>query len=205
MSAMAKVFGIGLNKTGTTTLGECLKVLGFSHASRSRKLLEDVRVRNDLTDVFRTVDRFDSFEDWPYPLIYRELDERYPNSKFILTVRKDKFIWLESLKKHSLRTRPLSHSRALAYGFHYPFGHEREHVDLYEHHNKKVVEYFEDRASDLLVLCWENGDGWPELCAFLGRDQPDLPLPHANRQDVSPSGLLTKANMAVNRVLSRVL
>ncbi len=162
-------------------------------------------MRNDLTDVFRTVARFDSFEDWPFPLIYREIDERYPNSKFILTVRKDKLTWLESLKKHSLRTRPLRHSRELAFGFHYPFGHEREHIDIYENHNAEVVEYFRARPRDLLVLCWEKGDGWSELCEFLGHEVPDLPLPHANRHSALRQDLLTKANMAVNRALSRVL
>ena len=37
-----KIFGTGLNKTGTTTLGRCFKILGFSHQSGSPSLLEDL-------------------------------------------------------------------------------------------------------------------------------------------------------------------
>ncbi|MYB38989.1 MAG: hypothetical protein F4Y26_16720 [Gammaproteobacteria bacterium] len=36
-------------------------------------------------------------------------------------------------------------------------------------------------CSDLLVLDFERGDGWPELCAFLGEPVPDTPFPHVNR------------------------
>jgi hypothetical protein len=38
----AKVFGIGLNKTGTTTLHECGKILGYRCTSCSRSLLDDI-------------------------------------------------------------------------------------------------------------------------------------------------------------------
>jgi hypothetical protein len=42
-----------------------------------------------------------------------------------------------------------------------------------------VLEYFGDRVNkDLLVVCWENGDGWAELSRFLKRRAPDEPFPH---------------------------
>jgi len=30
----------------------------------------------------------------------------------------------------------------------------------------------------LLVVCWENGDGWDKLCSFLNKRKPDEPFPH---------------------------
>ena len=38
-----KVFGIGLNKTGTSTLGECLVALGYRHRSYSYELVQQLR------------------------------------------------------------------------------------------------------------------------------------------------------------------
>ena len=40
-----KVFGVGLQKTGTTTLGECFKMLGYKHLSYSRKAAWYIRTQ----------------------------------------------------------------------------------------------------------------------------------------------------------------
>ena len=33
-------------------------------------------------------DRHESFDDWPWPALYREMDDRYPDALFVLTVRR---------------------------------------------------------------------------------------------------------------------
>lgn len=180
-----KVFGIGLNKTGTTTLGVCLRTLGYAHTSYDEALLR-AAVREDLDPVFVTADRYDSFEDWPWPLVYRELGRRYPGSRFILTTRLDASTWLESLLAHADRT-PRSEARKLVYGHASPRGHEAEHIAYYERHNRQVMDHFAGDPDRLLTVCWERGDGWPELCAFLGAEVPDLPFPHANRGPAASS------------------
>ena len=174
-----KVFGIGLNKTGTTTLAECLKHLGYRHTTSNLELTRCVE-NGDLAPVFRYADSYDSFEDWPWPLVYRELDQRFPGSKFILTRRRDAATWLRSLKTHALLTGP-TEFRRIAYGYAVPQGHEAEHLARYETHNAEVCRYFRDRPGDFLEVCWEEGAGWNELCSFLGRQVPDIPFPHANR------------------------
>jgi hypothetical protein len=174
-----KIFGIGLNKTGTTTLGVCLQHFGFRHASSNLELTSCVE-RGDLEAVFAHADRYDSFEDWPWPLIYRELDGRYPNSKFILTTRRDADVWVRSLKKHATLTGP-TEFRRIAYGYPMPHGLEDEHKQVYQRHNAEVREYFRNRPADFLDVCWEDGHGWSEVCTFLGRPVPDKPFPHANR------------------------
>jgi len=181
-----KIFGIGLNKTGTTTLGRCAKILGYRYTECDRGLLEDVILRNDFTRIRQTVERFDLFEDWPWPLIYKDLDRMYPGSRFILTTRKNENVWLDSLKSHSMRTSPLQHCRKLAYGYNFPHGHEQEHLELYRRHNDNVRAYFKDRDRDFLEICWENGDGFEKLCKFLGREVPAVPLPHANKKGDHP-------------------
>ena len=176
-----RIFGIGLNKTGTSTLGSCGEMLGYRVKGCDKELLQDVRLKNDFTRIREAVENHDLFEDWPWPLIYKELDKMYPGSKFILTVRKNEKKWIESLKKHSLKTPPDNHCRKLAYDYNYPFGHEKKHLQFYRKHNDEVREYFRGRESDFIELCWENGDGWDKLCPFLGMEVPETPFPHTNK------------------------
>ena len=54
----------------------------------------------------------------------------------------------------------------------------------YETHNANVFSYFAGRR-DLLVVNWASGDGWRELCGFLGKDEPCEPFPHANAAPIA--------------------
>lgn len=172
-----KVFGVGMNKTGTTTLGECLNRLGFRHHSFDLELTRAVD-EGDLRPVFQVADEYDSFEDWPWPLIYEELDTRYPDARFILTTRKDSATWFNSLKRHADRTGPTAF-REIVYGHPMPHGHESEHVQRYEQHNANVRAYFDGR-DDLLEVCWEEQAEWEPICEFLDRPIPGSSFPHAN-------------------------
>jgi hypothetical protein len=193
-----------LNKTGTTTLGVCGRMLGMRTTSCDRALLKDVVLRNDLSGLYEKAESYDLFEDWPYPLVYKELDEAFPGSKFILTVRKSEQAWLSSLSKHSLRTHPLWHSRVFVYGHRYPFGFEEEYLNVYRRHNELVRSYFADRPDDFIELCWEAGDSWEKLCSFLGCPAPEVPFPHANSASNSkPNALITGSNRLL-ALLARV-
>jgi hypothetical protein len=177
-----KVFGIGLNKTGTKTLGHCLKALGYNHKSFDYSLLRQVKERNfDL--LIKEVNLHDSFEDWPYPLCISRLDEEFSGSKFILTYRSSPEIWINSLEAHSLTTDPEKGmiSRILAYG--YPFPHcDRDYfIKFYLNHINQVRVYFQHRSEDYIEICWENGDGYDKICRFLGKPIPSLAVPHLNK------------------------
>jgi type II secretion system protein G len=178
-----KVFGLGLNKTGTSTLGKCLRHFGYRHVSCRRDLLERFRA-GDLEPIFQVLDEYDSFEDWPFPLMYRELFARCGDgARYILTTRSSPQRWLESLKSHALRTPADQQCRTLAYGFDYPHGHESDHLAFYDRHNADVRAFFRDHHAEhaFLDLCWERGDGWQQLCPFLGLPIPSIPFPHSNR------------------------
>lgn len=190
-----KVFGIGLNKTGTTTLGRCMKEFGFRHHSFDLDLTKSV-CEGDFDPALRVIDKYDSFEDWPWPLIYEEVDEKYPQSRFILTVRKDSSTWFESLKRHADRTGP-TEFRELIYGHAMPHDFKSHHIDFYENHNSSVREYFAGR-DDFIEVCWEEGTEWKELADFLEKPIPDKPFPHANK---SPS-LLVRGMRKVKSALN---
>ena len=77
-----KVLGVGLSKTGTSSLSAALTILGYRTVhypplDRLRELLDDS----------------DAATDTPVACSFRELDRQYPGSRFILTVR-DPDSWL---------------------------------------------------------------------------------------------------------------
>lgn len=174
-----KVIGIGLNKTGTKTLGTCLTYWGLRHTTYSHQAFDLWRKR-DYASLMQWINLYDSFEDWPWPLIYRQIDQAFPGTKFILTTRKDAETWYQSLCNHALRTGP-THFRKYIYGYAMPQENRAQHIRFYEQHNQSVREYFKDRPNDIIEICWERGDGWEQLSEFLGLPLPDIPLPHANK------------------------
>jgi 3'-phosphoadenosine 5'-phosphosulfate (PAPS) 3'-phosphatase len=181
MPAGAKVFGIGLSKTGTTSLANALQILGY----RTRDNMGVVRyAKGELSSVdLGVVESFDALTDTPIPSFYRELDVRFPGSKFILTVR-DSDAWFKSCKKQF--TQRFADVQTDA--------HKRLFIDLYgtdvfeqdgfqagyERFVDGVRDYFKSRPYDLLVMDVAAGDGWQKLCAFLGNPVPDVPFPKAN-------------------------
>lgn len=183
-SAMAqydKVFGIGLNKTGTTSLKHAFERLGFRHLDRRPRLFKLWR-KGRVADVIAASEDYETFEDWPWPLMVSELLEHYGNrALFVLTVRRNPMAWVESLKSHAERTNPHHNPRRAIFGADYPHGMEAAFEAYYDRHNALVRQLFFDRPNQLCELCWENGDGWPELCGFLGVKRPKVEFPYANK------------------------
>jgi hypothetical protein len=128
--------------------------------------------------------KFDSFEDWPWPLLYKQLYTLYKNDAvYVLTTRITGSVWLQSLKNHCLNTDPDRPMRTLVYGYKYPHGYETEHLAFYENHNTNVRNFFRERDAPFVDLCWEKGDGWKELCAALKMDVPHQPFPHVKPRE----------------------
>lgn len=174
-----KVFGIGTIKTGTTSLGKALEIMGFNHSNSDREYLLRCLGNSNLKPIFKYADRYDSFEDWPWPMLYKEMEQHYPNSRFILTLRSDEQVWLQSVVKHAKWVGP-TYGRALFFDYSTPLGHEQAYLDAYRRHVEEVREYFAQRPGKLLEICWEKGHGWHELCAFLEQPVPDTPFPVLN-------------------------
>lgn len=171
---MRKVFGLGLSKTGTSSLNDALTLLGL----RAVHYPHDLALAHDA----------DALTDIPVAPYYAELDRAFPGSRFILTVR-EKSSWLRSIEMHwrlmlqwwedaapDLRR---YHERVAlaAYG---TLAFDPEHFSrAYDAHERNVRGYFRGR-DDLLVIDICGGEGWPRLCPFLGLPEPPAPFPHAN-------------------------
>jgi hypothetical protein len=173
-----RIFGIGWHKTATTSLNAALTILGYDSAHWISAHWAKA-IWTEMTEVGKslTLERHFALCDLPIPLLYKELDRAYPNSKFILTVR-DEWQWLESVRLHWDREAnpyraqwnrdPFSHQvHKLCYGQKWFDPHI--FLERYRRHNREVLEYFKDRPQDLLVMDMNKGAGWWELCGFLRR------------------------------------
>jgi Sulfotransferase domain len=171
-----KVFGIGFHKTGTTSLADALRHLGYRVTGPNE--VDNPNIAQEVYEIaFDLANRFDAFQDNPWPILYRELDEKFPGSKFILTLRPTND-WIRSMVNHFNEDE--TPMRKWIYGVGCPKGNEHVYIARYERHNREVTDYFKDRPEQFLVLNIPVGEGWGKLCPFLGEPIPAIPFPCSN-------------------------
>lgn len=100
----AKVFVIGLNHTGTTSMQEFLRVAGYKVApQRDFELLRDEYRVGNWEKLLNLIDLYEGFQDSPFsrstPEFLSKLRSRYPEAKFILTVRDSPETWHGTLER----------------------------------------------------------------------------------------------------------
>lgn len=171
-----KIFCIGAHRTGTNSLANALTMLGFraTHWVYHDEIVDAIR-RKDYR--LALMDTFDAASDLPIPVIYQQLDEAFPDAKFILTVR-DVETWLRSVRRHT-EGRDLVLEEIMFYG-RTRFDAEA-FVSKFFMHNREVRAHFAGRDS-LLVLDVAGGDGWPQLAPFLGVHPPADEFPWRSRR-----------------------
>lgn len=176
-----KVFCIGLNKTGTTSIGAALEILGYKNrVSYKEQLLFDWSAGN-FTELFKTAEENNCFEDWPWPLVYRQMYNHFQHAKFILTIRQSPEEWYISLCKHMER-KGFSEATKLIYGHYMPHDFKDEYIQNYTRHNEGVINFFTEKDnSKLLVLNLNQGNNWDKLCPFLNKQKPHAKFPHLNQ------------------------
>ena len=172
-----RIFCIGWHKTGTSSLGHALVRLGYSVLGCRLDMVHPLR-QGDLDAVLGLAGQFDGLQDVPWAALYRQLDQAFPGSRFILTEREEQ-CWLRSALRHFDSTDIPLH--AWLYGEGVMRGNEPLYLDRYRRHNQEVKKYFTDRQEDFLVLDLAGGDGWSEVCGFLGDPVPNRAFPHANK------------------------
>ncbi|MDZ7628842.1 MAG: sulfotransferase [Parvularculaceae bacterium] len=180
-TARPKVFCIGFQKTGTTSLYAALEQLGYKTAAVVGRDWRAERLAAEGAGAcIDTARDFDAAQDMPWPIFFRELDEAFPGSKFILTVR-DPESWFASIEGHFGANE--GEMQAFVYGRDAaaPAGNKARYLETLRRHEAAVRAHFAGRPDDLLVMNLEAGDGWPELCAFLGASPPADPFPARNK------------------------
>jgi hypothetical protein len=157
---MGKIFGIGLSKTGTKSLTYILQRNKFH-----------VIHNPDVSKLFSG--KYEGVTDVPVALNFKKLDEKFPNSKFIYTVRPNVEEWAQSLfklwkgKNNGVNTNKMRKKiREDMYGVSNP-NSPMELYDAYKKHHENVMDYFKDREEDLLVLNIIGGDTPQKVYDFL--------------------------------------
>lgn len=200
-----KVFGIGMGKTGTTSLEQAFIELGLRIGPQ--EIFErhfDQWAMGNHEPLFVDIERFDAFQDVPFclPKSYKVLFERYPQAKFILTLRDSADQWYESLCRfHSKvfgRDGALPTEQDLAeatyvspgwafrvsrvYGTPPGVPYDRKTlIGVYETHRLDVEYFFVNSSQSLLVLNPAQPDAFLQLTDFLNMPRVDRPFPHLNR------------------------
>lgn len=182
-----KVFCIGLNKTGTSSLNYAFKILELNsvHFVCKQGNIQLIIAENKKAnrDLLTGINEFDAYSDWlieDTQHLFKELDEQYPGSKFIYT-RREVEGWIASRKKHLERTPNIEKLRAENPDNPWYNAHEDRWRQNFINHENDVLDYFKDRPQDLLVFDITKGDGWNEVCGLLELAVPDKPFPHKNK------------------------
>ena len=181
-----KVFGIGFHKTGTTTLGSALRMLGyrvqkgcaFNHPKKPQ-IPEPVTIEKVWDLVRPLLPLYGAFEDNPWPLLFRQLDEACPGARFIFTYR-DPQRWIRSASRYFAKRNNATLDLLYGQRGFQIAGNEAVALARYEQHNSEVLGYFRDRPQDLLVWNLEEDSSWAPLCEFLDCAPPRARFPHAN-------------------------
>lgn len=202
-----KVFCIGCNKTGTTSIGVALESLGYRLGDQqaAERLMGDWK-RRDFRRVIEYCRTADAFQDVPFSLgdTYRALDEAFPRSKFVLTLRNSADEWFDSLTrfhtqiigKNRLPTAEdlrefqynepgwmwEAHRAIFLRNADESLLYNREHYkQQYDAHNRAVHKYFRWRRGDLLVLNLGTSNAMDLLCRFLELERGERRMPHLNK------------------------
>ena len=192
-----EVIGAGFGRTGTMSLKQALEELGFGPCHHMMELFRD-DAGAELTAKWEKVSRgedkpdwdavFDGYRatvDWPGCFYYRELAERYPKAKVILTVR-DAEDWIDSAEAtifspDNWSTRSETWlamiTRVVGEGTFQGRSNERDYaIEVFNRHIDEVRRAIPPKRLLVFDIC----DGWAPLCEFLGVPVPDRPFPHAN-------------------------
>lgn len=206
-----KVFCIGLSRTGTVSLCEALDILGYNSLHFSLPLFiypeiisQDLsfepqqklnpykhwRLKKEIKAINTKLDpnmlsSYDAYGDLPIPFYFKELDAKFPKSKFIYTMRnEDK--WLKSMKwlyeegsvlwSHGLLDDEIKYKAYNTYKF-----DKDKLIKSYRDHHENVMEYFKNRTEDILILNIDKERiTFDNLSKFLKRPIPEVPYPKSN-------------------------
>ncbi|KAF6820083.1 hypothetical protein CPLU01_12857 [Colletotrichum plurivorum] len=200
-----EVLCVGPPRSGTESLQQALITLGYDH-TLARKKWFGAENHNE-GDVSISADEFDELighcvavTDAAASCFAAEMIRAYPEAKVVLNVRRDLDKWHESAVKTlvhvneswsfwvaSLLDREAFwawhvYERFLwALFFRAPDG---DMAGAIKRNGKWVYREHCDMIRGLVpkdrLLEWSVDEGWEPLCAFLGKDVPDEPFPHAN-------------------------
>jgi len=197
-----KVFVIGFNKTGTTSIKLALQELGYKLGEQHKfeSLLPQI-IKGEYDETFKLIEKAEAFQDIPFstPNFYKKLFEKYPNAYYILSVRESSETWFKSLMNfHSVmffygRTPSIQVNEINEYR--YPgflvdylkltFGstdyNESTYKSVYTNYNNEVRQFFNEKKGKLCVLDLNDNNSYEKMCQFLNIEPKRENFPWVNK------------------------
>lgn len=191
-----QVIGAGFGRSGTTSLTRALEMLGLGpcyhmQVTMTRPWQARFWIRaqaGERVDYRRFFRGFRSTVDWPSCEFYRELMLAYPEAKVVLNVR-DAEGWYDSMRETLWAVQfawpwwcPRGvlrmHDAVIWQGrFRGEFGDRARALAIHAAHIEEVRRMVPPER----LLVYSVAQGWPPLCAFLGRPVPaGVPFPRLN-------------------------
>ncbi|XP_078350485.1 uncharacterized protein LOC144635255 [Oculina patagonica] len=211
-----KVICAGLSKTGTTSMAQALRMLGFTVYD----FVEHQSIHGDewlefyyngkqphFASMYKDVD---AVTDLPAAFWFQEIHEAFPNAKVILTIRDSEDVWVRSWAKQQevddCEGSDWLTKIMLRYWLHRKYYALLDAMDSaafgilnskstvlfkkkYREHNERVQAVIPKEK----LLIFNVKQGWEPLCKFLGCEVPEQePFPWQNVGTADSSGRLTK-------------
>ena len=199
-----KVFIIGLNKTGTTSLKMLFESLGYIIGDQvaGERLIRDY-ARQNFTAILKLCDSAEVFQDIPFSLpgSYEFIYRKYPNAQYILSERDSAEQWFQSLTRfhrkivanggpidaadlrtHFYRWRGyLLESQKIAYGATEQSLYDADlYKRCYSNHNAAVRAFFEGQ-DNFIAINLSSDDAAQKLADFLSVSPAEICIPHENK------------------------
>ena len=189
------VIGAGFGRTGTMSLKLALDRLGFGPCYHMTEVFKNPKASGyweaaadgkavDWEEVFAG---YGSTVDWPSATFYKQLADAYPGAKVILTDR-DPEGWFASTQATIFSRHfrddtddPWQRMVLKVIGdlFDRRMTDRDKLIEVYKRHNDQVRRTIAPER----LLDYQVSQGWEPLCAFLGVDVPDEPMPKVNSTD----------------------
>jgi len=197
-SPKQKVFVIGFHKTGTSSLGKALQILGYKVCGSLKEGMDYEDSAIGFTEYLfqkgkQLLEKYDAFQDTPWFLLYEELYRAYPNAYFILTVRNPES-WLNSVQSHFGINEYPYHERI--YTSLDPFKSRELYLARFTDHNQAIREFF--KGNDNFLEFSIESDGWEQLAGHLGLKIPITKFPYANKAS-DRNSFISKVKMKLKK------
>ncbi|UJR14405.1 hypothetical protein I4U23_001402 [Adineta vaga] len=195
-----RVIGVGLPRTGTSSVKAALEILGFGPCHHMTELMNEpdrivefIRAyAGEKVDFRRLMKGYGSTVDAPTFDFYKEIQQAYPDAKIILTVRDSNEKWFESYQNtigliatsnfyhfsiyliRFLRLQSIMGRQAVRKWI-------RDYgaigPAMHEQHNQRIIN--ENQTDEILI--YNVKEGWIPLCKFLEVSVPEnIPFPNIN-------------------------
>jgi len=201
-----KYFGIGANKTGTSSLRDVFKKANLKPVSLHRhgQQFTSQLWKKEYGSFLAYTQKFTSFQDAPFSYIripvLKLLQKKYPKAKFILTIR-DSEEWFTSLlrwytswpglKKYPTKGKNLKFTLGYCMAFDIPQdiptipSSLKKHKDIfikgYEKRNEEIKTFFKDDANFLVIDVTQEKNRLEKLCFFMEVPNIEGVFPHTNK------------------------